>query len=59
MCVFVERFLMLSVLHYAVIPVFVLVKDISTAFMSICAHQISLHGFKMPKSCLSKVILPE
>lgn len=50
---------MLSVLYYAIILVFVLVKDISAAFMNIRAHQISLHGFKMPKSCLSKVILPE
>lgn len=43
----------------AIMPVFVLVKDISAAFMNIRAHQISLHGFKMPQSCLSKVILPE
>lgn len=50
---------MLCVLYYAVIPGFVLVKDISAAFMNIRAHQISLHGFKMPKSYLSKVILPE
>lgn len=43
----------------AIISVFVLVKVIGAAFMNIRAHQISLHGFKMPKSCLSKVILPE
>lgn len=50
---------MLCVLYRAIIPVFVLVKDIGAAFMNIRAHQISLHGFKMPKSYLSKVILPE
>lgn len=44
-------------LYYAAILVFIREKDF-VSFINICAHQISLHGFKMPKSYLSKVILP-
>lgn len=54
-CVFVQRFWIVCILSL----VFILEKDTSASFMNICAYQISLRGFKMPKSYLSKVILPE
>jgi len=51
-------FLIVCMLHYAIILVFILEKDVSASFMNICALQIRLHGFKKPQSYLSKVILP-
>lgn len=58
MCVCVQIF-NVYVLYYAIILVSILEKDLSASFMNIGVRQISLHGFKMPKSYLSKVILPE
>lgn len=38
-CVFVQRFLIVCILYYAIILVFILEKDISASFINNCAHQ--------------------